>query len=149
MVFVETVTLAFFTFGPQLLASWQNQMLKYTWTWTLVVAVAAIWNIWMLEEDGFGKRTKFFIIVHWLMVSITWMCHWETTQVNKLLASREDGVRKEMSTMPKLFLKIDIQLYQLLLINVVTVLLIMCCNSSSSNLCRNNAQLMSKLSLMH
>lgn len=54
-----------------------------------------------------------------------------------------------MSTLPKLFLEIDIQQYQLLLISILTILLIPCCNSSRSSLCGNNGQLMSILSLMH
>lgn len=77
----------------------------------------------MLEGDGLRKRTKFFMITYWLMVSVAWLCHWETTQINKLLASGEDSVRQEMSTLPKIFLKSDIQQYQLLLVSVLTILL--------------------------
>lgn len=125
-------------------------MCKFVLTRTLAVGLAAIWNTWLFEGDCLRRKTtKFLMIAHWLIGSMSWMCYWETTQLTKLLASGAGDVKKEMSTLPKLFLKTDIQWYKLLLLSVFTVLLITCCNSIQSSQCKTNAQLISRLSLMH
>lgn len=124
-------------------------MCKFVLTRTLAVGLAAIWNTWLFEGNCLRRKTtKFLMIAHWLMDSMSWMCYWETTQLAKLLASGADDVKKEMSTLPKLFLKTDIQWYKLLLLSVFTILLITSCNSIRNSQYKTNAQLISRLSLM-